>query len=214
MGYSDKLANNSNIPSSCKEQAKIIGKNSESIRELVNDLNISSKLEYDTHNLDMKIVYPIKLIRCVIADFLNSGIDESYSIELTTHDIDSNTNIIGDEFLLKRALNNLIQNSIKHNPNGCNININCIRRANYVFSEVLDNGIGVSCDKLEKVKSNEHYLLGNGNILEQHGLGLLIVKQIIKVHNGQITFKSQNNCGFQVTIMLEDTTVGGTRGDM
>lgn len=184
MGYSDKLANNSNIPSSCKEQAKIIGKNSESIRELVNDLNISSKLEYDTHNLDMKIVYPIKLIRCVIADFLNSGIDESYSIELTTHDIDSNTNIIGDEFLLKRALNNLIQNSIKHNPNGCNININCIRRANYVFIEVLDNGIGVSCDKLEKVKSNEHYLLGNGNILEQHGLGLLIVKQIIKVHNG------------------------------
>ena len=130
------------------------------------------------------------------------------------HDIDSNTNIIGDEFLLKRALNNLIQNSIKHNPNGCNININCIRRANYVFIEVLDNGIGVSCDKLEKVKSNEHYLLGNGNILEQHGLGLLIVKQIINVHNGQITFKSQNNCGFQVTIMLEDTTVGGTRGDM
>ncbi len=81
--------------------------------------------------------------------------------------------ILGDYTLLKRAISNLIQNSINHNPGGCNILIKVYMEKLKFIIEVKDNGTGIEKERLSNFYKGFQY--DNG-----HGMGLLIVNQIIK----------------------------------
>ena len=66
----------------------------------------------------------ISAVRQVVVDFINLDISGKYTVEWLT-DSDLNTPIINaDKDLIKRAVSNLIQNSINHNADGCKM---CIR---------------------------------------------------------------------------------------
>lgn len=68
---------------------------------------------------------------------------------------------------------------------------------------VEDNGTGVSDKELEKLNNAPHYMVCDTNTTEQrHGLGLLIVKQIIDVHNGKIMMKHSEYEGFKVILQI------------
>lgn len=56
-------------------------------------------------------------------DFMNMNIDDRFPIESKTADTVTACYINADKDLLKRAVSNLIQNSINHNENGCVIYI-------------------------------------------------------------------------------------------
>ena len=57
---------------------------------------------------------------------------------------------------------------------------------------VEDNGIGVSDEQIEKLNLTPHYMVCDTNTTEQwHGLGLLIVKQIMDDHSKYDGFKSE-----------------------
>lgn len=52
---------------------------------------------------------------------------------------------------------------------------------------VEDNGIGASDEQIEKLNHTPHYMVCDTNTTEQrHGLGLLIVKQIMNGHSGTV----------------------------
>ena len=70
---------------------------------------------------------------------------------------------------------------------------------------VEDNGIGVSDKELEKLNNTPHYMVCDKNTTEQqHGLGLLIVKQIMDVHNGQVEMKHSEYGGFKVVLQIPE----------
>lgn len=119
LGYASEMEENHDLPEEQRNQAAIIRRQGERLRSLIRDLNLVSMLEYEMQPLHMKRLRLSVLIRQVVADFLNSGLDKKYTIELnlTYEEI----RIQGDEKLLLRAIHNLIQNSIRHNPQGCNI---------------------------------------------------------------------------------------------
>ena len=57
---------------------------------------------------------------------------------------------------------------------------------------VEDNGIGVSDEQIEKLNLTPHYMVCDTNTTEQwHGLGLLIVEQIMDDHSEYDGFKSE-----------------------
>ena len=57
---------------------------------------------------------------------------------------------------------------------------------------VEDNGIGASDEQIEKLNHTPHYMVCDTNTTEQwHGLGLLIVKQIMDDHSEYDGFKSE-----------------------
>ena len=63
----------------------------------------------------------VAVVRQVIVDFLNMDIDEKFPIEWKTKSEFVSCFVNVDKNLIKRALANLIQNSINHNENGCTI---------------------------------------------------------------------------------------------
>ena len=203
MGYASQLENNKQLPEEERQKAAVIVKQSQRIKNLINDLNLASKLEYNMQPIHIEQINIISTVRQVVVDFINLDIDGKYPIEWLT-DSDLNTFIIkADKDLIKRAVSNLIQNSINHNADGCTIYVTikeCNKRCNIIVS---DNGVGATDEQINKLNNSPHYMVCDENTSEQcHGLGLLIVKQIATAHQGTIEIRHSKYGGFEVKICL------------
>ena len=203
MGYAGQLENSKNLSEVERKKAAVIVKQSNRMKDLINDLNLASKLEYDMQPLTMKQENAISIIRQVIVDFMNMNIDDKFPIEWKTADILSACYINADKDLLKRAISNLIQNSINHNENGCVIYASVDDDNNTCKICIEDSGIGASDEQIDRLNNTPHYMVCDTNTTEQrHGLGLLIVKQIIKGHNGEIIIDHSEYGGFKVVLTI------------
>lgn len=203
MGYAGQLENSKNLSEVERKKAAAIVKQSNRMKDLINDLNLASKLEYDMQPLTMKQENAISIIRQVIVDFMNMNIDDKFPIEWETADILSACYINADKDLLKRAISNLIQNSINHNENGCVIYASVDDDNNACKICIEDSGIGASDEQIDRLNNTPHYMVCDTNTTEQrHGLGLLIVKQIIKGHNGEIIIDHSEYGGFKVVLTI------------
>ena len=205
MGYASQLKTSSNLSEEMAKKLSVILKQSERIKNLINDLNLASKLEYNMQPFEKKKENAVAVVRQVIVDFLNMDIDEKFPIEWKTKSEFVSCFVNVDKNLIKRALANLIQNSINHNENGCTIYVSVKEDEKKCIICVEDNGIGVSDEELEKLNNTPHYMVCDKNTTEQqHGLGLLIVKQIMDVHNGQVEMKHSEYGGFKVVLQIPE----------
>ncbi|WP_315076659.1 HAMP domain-containing sensor histidine kinase [uncultured Clostridium sp.] len=188
MGYSSELEDNEKFSDEERKQFSIIRFQSEKIKQLINDLNLTVKLEYDMQPLNIKPFYASEVIRKVVVDYLNNLCNNKYTLQLSISDEAQTHMINGDIRLFERSLNNLIGNSIKHNEHGCNIFINVKKKNEGCVIEIKDTGMGFKYEVLQNLNfSNE---IPNGT---SHGIGLFIVKQIAKVHGGNVDFKNWEN---------------------
>lgn len=197
MGYAEKMAGDKSASCSIREQAKIVRKQSNTIKELVQDLNLVSQLEYEMQPLHKEKVRLSKIIRSYVAELLNAGISETYTIEIDIVPGAETAALECDARLISRAVNNLVQNSIKHNPQGCEIRIILEDVENSLLLTVADNGIGLSPERLHELEEKPHYMESTDDRLDlRHGLGLILVRQIVEAHNGSMTIEStlQHGC--------------------
>ncbi len=203
MGYAGQLENSENLSETERKKAAVIVKQSSRMKDLINDLNLASKLEYDMQPLTMKQENAVAIVRQVIVDFMNTNIDDKFPIEWKTADTLSACYINADKDLLKRAVSNLIQNSINHNENGCVIYVSVDDDINACKIFIEDNGVGASDKQIDRLNNTPHYMICDTNTAEQrHGLGMLIVKQIIKGHNGDILIDHSEYGGFKVVLII------------
>ena len=173
------------------------------MKDLINDLNLASKLEYDMQPLTIKQENAISIVRQVVVDFMNMDIDDKFPIEWKTSPTLYVCYINADKDLLKRAIANLIQNSINHNENGCMIYASVNDDYNTCNICIEDSGIGASDEQIDKLNNAPHYMVCDTNTTEQrHGLGLLIVKQILKGHKGEILIGHSEYGGFKVVLTI------------
>ena len=196
MGYMQLSEDN-------RKKATVIVRQSKRMRNLINDLNLASKLEYNMQPINPKKQNLIAVIRQVVVDFINMNIDEKYTIEWETDETLTSCPVCIDKDLIKRAVSNLIQNSINHNEQGCHIFVRVIFEDNVCTVVVADDGIGATDEQIEKLNNTPHYMVCDEKTTEQrHGLGLLIVKQIIFAHNGKMLIRHSEYDGFEVDLSL------------
>lgn len=63
--------------------------------------------------------------------------------------------------------------------------------------------MGATDEQIEKLNNTPHYMVCDENTTEQHhGLGLLIVKQIMSAHHGSVTVGHSSYGGFSVKLIL------------
>lgn len=106
-----------------------------------------------------------------------------------------------DARLISRAINNLVQNSINHNPQGCTISLRLDCSDSAVSLTVADDGVGLSPEKLRELEEKPHYMESNDERLDlRHGLGLLLVRQIVEAHNGNLQIANILPHGCKITL--------------
>lgn len=204
LGYSSSLEVSQTLNAEQQKKIAAIRQQAVKIKQLIEDLNLTSKLEYDMQPLRIQKIYLVELVRQVICEFLDSNLDSIFTIDFMTDSHSELTSINGDETLLKRAITNLIQNSISHNPNGCAITVSVCCTDDCIVLIVSDNGIGVSAEKLMKLNDKTHYMENTDQKLNlRHGLGILLVRQIMEAHHGVMKIESKPQEGFKTTLTFQ-----------
>ena len=201
LGYASEMEDNLDLPEEQRNQAGIIRYQGEKLRSLISDLNLVSMLEYEMQPLHLKRIRLTVLARQVATDFLNNGLDDRYDIDLrlTVEAVQ----IIGDEKLLLRAISNLVQNSVRHNPQGCEIILETALSkdsSQYRFI-VRDNGKGIPQEQLQEITELPYSLRRKRAVQEGHGLGIPMVARIVQAHHGRLIFESDMDQGGLKVVM-------------
>ena len=201
LGYSSSLETNNTLSEEQQEKVAAIRQQAAKIKYLIEDLNLTAKLEYDMQPLRVEKIHLVELARQVVCEFLDSNLDNSFSIDFITDSDSELLYINGDETLLKRAITNLIQNSIGHNPSGCEITVSVSCNNQNATVIIADNGIGIPAQKLKELNTKTHYMESTDEKLNlRHGLGVLLVRQIVDAHHGVIKIESEPQKGFKTTL--------------
>jgi PAS domain S-box-containing protein len=106
-----------------------------------------------------------------------------------------------DEKLLRSILSNLLSNAIKYSPQGSNVDLNLEFRQNSVVLEIQDRGIGISSDDLKQL-FEPFYRGKNAQTISGTGLGLVVVKKCVDLHQGSIKITSEVAKGTTCKIAL------------
>ena len=206
MGYAGQLESAENLSADQRKKAAAIIKQSKRMKDLISGLNLASRLEYDMQPLSIKQENAITIVRQVVVDFMNMDIEDKFPIEWKTADHLFFCCINADKSLLKRAVSNLIQNSITHNENGCTIFVSVEEDSHDCRICVEDDGTGISDEQLYRLNHTPHYMSCETDRGDQrHGLGLLIVKQILNGHHGEVFISHSGYGGFRVVLRIPKT---------
>lgn len=203
LGYASELEDNCDLPPDARKQAGIIRRESEKIRRLIDDLNLTTKLEYALQPVHFKNVDWVEISRQAVSEVLNSGLDSRYEIVFAETQPGRSIQLGGDDRLLRRMLDNLIRNSITHNPQGCRISVSVGEENERCLCAISDDGVGIAPDRLKVLNRGDDITSTQGNDeKDEHGLGLKLVMQIVKAHRGTVSFSDNSPHGLEVRISL------------
>lgn len=163
--------------------------------------SLSSLLDQNNTICDFEIetVYISDLIDETLKDF-----SDNTSVKFIRNYIPKIEKIECDQYHLKEAFKNIIQNSIEAiNQKNANsdgvITISIMREFEHVFICFEDNGIGMN-SKIKKNIFKPFY--STKSFVQNWGIGLSYVEKIIKMHSGNISIKSAKNKGTQFYVLM------------
>lgn len=113
---------------------------------------------------------------------LNKNIDLGFEAKS-----EQNFMILGNAFMLKEMLSNLIDNAIRYTPRGGEVTVALSQRDGNVVLEIMDNGIGISVEERALVFNRFYRVEDSAG--EGCGLGLAIVKEIVLAHHAEISIR-------------------------
>jgi signal transduction histidine kinase len=129
----------------------------------------------------------------------NTEFRVNISLDSSLTDSDQMT-VIGDEYLLKVAVSNIIENACKYSPDHA-VDIKFAHTEKWIEVIFEDKGIGISVEDLGKIF--EPFYRGTNSLsVPGSGIGLPLVNRIIKNHNGIINLSSKVGKGTTVVIKL------------
>lgn len=182
-----------------QEYTEIIYSKSKYIKELVDELNLSTRLKNNALSLNKQNTNLVALLRNVVIDILNDSRYENRNIEFN-----SNIDVIEKEvdvMLLKRALTNLIFNAVVHNNESVEVKVE-IKKIDKINISIKDNGNGINTKDLKHIFDRYYRGTNTGEVHKGSGLGMAISKEIINNHGGEIQINSKLGCGTEILITL------------
>jgi signal transduction histidine kinase len=187
------------LPEPYKQPVDIIAKRVRLLGKLVE--NLTSLLDVAANKGDFTILRLADVINPMFASLRIRALAER--VELTL-DIGSNLpNIQGEETMLRKALDNLVDNAIKFTPPDGKVDIRLRSESRFVLIEISDTGVGIPAEERGRI-FDQFYQIDESTKRRYGGtgLGLALVKEIVKVHNGEISLTSNIGEGSTFQIKL------------
>jgi signal transduction histidine kinase len=182
------------------ETAKLIGKQSVHLNQLINMILDISMWERTQFQLDKKNVEIDELMRDIVDSFeAGCGKCATFFQKYDLEDTKAGIDIV----YFTTMINNLLANAVKYSDKDPVINIEGFKDKENIYISVEDNGIGI--DRADQKHIFEKfYRVSHGNIhkFKGLGLGLYYVKRIAESHGGDVSVSSKPGKGSIFTITI------------
>jgi signal transduction histidine kinase len=178
-----------------------IKKEVDRLSELVDELLQVTAAEDDPQARDWREVRLDELLKSLIDDGELEAEAKGCRLELLS---DEPLAVIGDPELLRRAIENVLRNAIRHAPGGTAVEVGLRRQGSRAMISVSDMGIGVPEESLAAI-FEPFYRIGGDRSRSGGGvgLGLSITRRAISLHRGEIVTRNATP-GLSVTIDLPE----------
>lgn len=201
-GYAELLVRTP-VPDSetVQEYGRIILKNANHAERLINDLKLTYQLESGVIPYHPKEIPFIRYLREVVIDIVNDPAFSGRNIQFEGG-VEEIT-VCVDIDLFRRAVGNLIVNALTHNPPDTEITVIAnLDGRNKISVIVRDNGTGMGREEQSELFSRYYRGTNTKEKPEGSGLGLAIAKQIVTLHGGDISVKSELGQGTEFIVSL------------
>ncbi len=189
---------------------EVVQGNTERLNVLVNDLLDVSRIETGKFDLSMQSLRLQPLIEDVVDEQHRRMQANGREIDLDLKLPPDLPSVWGDDRRVRQIVTNLVSNAYHYTPNGGNILVKASVEGDYVRVDVKDDGIGIPPEEQDRI-FERFYRGENPMVLATAGtgLGLSIVRQLVEVHEGEITFESSGVPGegsaFSFTLPIHHT---------
>lgn len=181
----------------------IIQDETERLIKLVEELLDFSRLASDRIKLQIDMVDIEALSKGVVNQLKVKSKEKNILLEVL-FDTDIIEHVQGDKNRLRQVLINLVQNSIKFTEDGGTIKIVVSQDEEFTIIKVVDNGLGIEKENLDKVLDKffqEDYNKAGS------GLGLAISNEIVKLHGGSMSIDSEKGVGTSITVKIKNKLI-------
>jgi signal transduction histidine kinase len=134
-----------------------------------------------------------------LADEVLSATNHRCPIEFSAEGTLANSR--GDEGLIRHIFANLLSNAAKYTPSGAPVRFSVMREGDHAVFHVRDRGLGIPLADQPRLFEAFHRA-SNVAEIPGTGLGLLIVKRCVELHQGSISFESQVGEGTTFIVRL------------
>ncbi|MEG1286516.1 MAG: ATP-binding protein [Clostridium sp.] len=176
----------------------IIDKEADRLTRLINDILVLSNIENNNRILEVEFD-PNEVIVDVINMVSGQASDKETKIECFN---EHKGLLVGDRDKFFQLILNLVENAIKYSGEGSKVSIKSYNVKEYMYIEVVDNGIGIPKEDLPRI-FERFYRVDKSRAKGGTGLGLAIVKHIVKIFNGEIYVESNINSGTKFTVKIK-----------
>jgi len=181
---------------------RIILKQTLQIEKILSDMLLLARLEETGIELAVEPVDVRQLVEhsCELCE------SRATARQVTLHrEAPEGLSVPGHAHLLEQALVNLIDNAIKHGGSGRTVTVRAAARNQPLRITVQDQGSGIDPAQAERV-FERFYRLDAGRSRDRggSGLGLAVVKHVVRVHRGAVSFENleQGGCAFHIDLPL------------
>jgi signal transduction histidine kinase len=186
-----------------KRYAHLLVREERRLTRLVNNLLAYSRVTDVTEVYSFEALEPAALISEATQGFRRQLTDSDVRLEV---DVPPEVPAVrADRTAVVLALDNLIDNAIRHSGEADTISVRAFGEADHVRFDVIDRGVGIPAEDLPQVK--RRFVRGRTTRGSGNGLGLAIVNRIAADHNGALEITSEVGRGTTATLILPKAAI-------
>jgi two-component system, cell cycle sensor histidine kinase DivJ len=209
IGFSDMIAHEDELTLDAarrREYAQLINDSGQHLLSVVNAILDMSKMEAGNFEIVPEAFAPrAAVVNCcnLLALKAREG-----GVELVTRASEELPEMTGDPRAFRQIVLNLVANAVKFTERGGTVTVHAAVEGPRLVLRVSDTGVGIAADDLKHIGDPFFQAAKtHGRRHEGTGLGLSIVKNLVKLHAGEMTVQSKVDEGTTVTVTLPLTFV-------
>ncbi len=189
-----------------KENFEIIREEAARLEHLVNDLRTLSLADAGELTITPQVIEPERLVHEVASLYQyetqkkNISLDVDIAPHLSTLEVDPGR--------MTQVLTNILDNAVRHTPEGGRITLRAKQAGANVELSVQDSGPGLKTEDIHRIFERfyraDSSRQRDGTVPGGSGLGLAIAKSIVQAHGGQLSAESEAGNGLRIVISLPE----------
>jgi signal transduction histidine kinase len=179
----------------------VLVRDTDRLQRLVEDLLDFGRFDAGAAALRLETLDVAGLVQTTVSDFREHVVREGYSVELSGADDEMPAR--ADREAIARALWNLLDNAVKYSPECKTVWVTLELRDTQILIVVRDRGLGIPVHEQREIF--DRFVRGaesTARRIRGTGIGLAIVRQIVRAHGGEIRVASEPGKGSTFTTVL------------